>query len=134
MNFRLTFERKHRVLMAQASGVIASQDLIDLDMASVAFLAGEEKADGPSVRGVYDFTEIAAITVPQTMAMARGSRSAIVRGQRVLVQSRRLSCGIVDAFKQSQALSGNNLLAVVDSLDEAFALLSLNEPHFEKIG
>ena len=114
MNFRLAFERTHRVLMAQASGVIATQDLVDLDLASVAFLAREEKADGPSIRGLYDFSEIAAITVPQTKAMARGSRAAIVRGQRVMVQSRTLACGIMETFTQSQTLSGNNLLAVVD--------------------
>jgi hypothetical protein len=99
-----------------------------------AFLAREETADEPSIRGLYDFSEVAAIAVPQTKAAERGSRSAIVRGQRVMVQSRTLACSLVETFVQSQRLAGDNLLAVVDSLDEAHALLGLNAPHFEVIG
>jgi hypothetical protein len=131
MSFVLAFERTHRILWAKATGVIATQDLIDLDMASISFLAREEKAAGPSIRGLYDFSEMAAIVVPQTQAAARGTRSAIVRGQRVIVKSRTAMCGNVEAFVQSQRLAGSNLLTVVDSLDEAHALLGLNAPHFE---
>ena len=132
MKFSLAFERTHRVLRARATGVIATQDLVDLDMASISFLAREERPNGPPIRALYDFSEIAAIAVPQTKAAARGSRSAIVRGQRVMVQSRTLACGIVQTFVQSQRLAGNKL-AVVDSLDEAHALLGLTAPHFEAI-
>ena len=132
MKFSLAFERTHRVLRARATGVIATQDLVDLDIASISFLAREERPNGPPIRALYDFSEIAAIAVPQTKAAARGSRSAIVRGQRVMVQSRTLACGIVQTFVQSQRLAGNKL-AVVDSLDEAHALLGLSAPHFEAI-
>ena len=45
MKFLLTFERRHRVLKAKAAGVIATQDLLDLDVALIAFLAREETAD-----------------------------------------------------------------------------------------
>jgi hypothetical protein len=131
MSFVLAFERAHRVLWAKATGVIATQDLIDLDMASISFLAREERADGPPIRGLYDFSEMSAIVVPQTKAAARGSRSAIVRGQRVMVKSRTATCGIVETFTQSQRLAGSNLLAVVDSLAEAHALLGLSAPRFE---
>ena len=132
MKFSLAFERTHRVLRARATGVIATQDLVDLDIASISFLAREERPNGPPIRALYDFSEIAAIAVPQTKAAARGSRLAIVRGQRVMVQSRTLACGIVQTFVQSQRLAGNKL-AVVDSLDEAHALLGLSAPHFEAI-
>ena len=134
MKFLLAFERRHRVLRAKAAGVIASQDLLDLDNASIAFLAREETADRPSIRGLYDFSEVAAVAVPQTKAAERGNRSAIVRGQRVMVKSRTIACSLVETFVQSQRLAGDNLLAVVDSLDEAHALLGLNAPHFEVIG
>jgi hypothetical protein len=134
MNFFLAFERTHRVLRAKAAGVIATQDLLDLDVALIAFLAREEAADGPPIRGLYDFSEIAAIAVPQTMAAERGSRAAMLRGQRVMVQSQTLECSLVETFVQSQRLAGDNLLAVVDSLDEAHALLGLNAPHFEAVG
>jgi hypothetical protein len=134
MKFLLTFERRHRVLKAKAAGVIASQDLLDLDNALISFLAREETADTPSIRGLYDFSEIAAIAVPQTKAAERGSRSSIVRGQRVLVQSQATACSLVETFVQSQRLAGDNHLTVVDSLDEAHALLGLNGPLFEVIG
>lgn len=133
MKFSLAFEPKHRVLRAKATGVIATQDLLDLDMALIAFLAREEKADGPSIRGLYDFTEIAAMAVPQTKAAERGSRPAILRGQRVMVQSRTIACGIMETFVQRQRLAGDKLLAVVDSLREAHALLGLDAPHFKII-
>jgi len=132
MKFSLAFERTHRVLRARATGVIATQDLVDLDIASISFLAREERPNGPPIRALYDFSEIAAIAVPQTKAAARGSRLAIVRGQRVMVQSRTLACGIVQTFVKTQRLAGNKL-AVVDSLDEAHALLGLSAPHFEAI-
>jgi hypothetical protein len=68
MKFLLAFERTHRVLRAKAAGVIATQDLLDLDIALIAFLAREETAEGPSIRGLYDFSEVAAVAVPQTKA------------------------------------------------------------------
>ena len=110
MKFLLAFERTHRVLRVKAAGVIATQDLLDLDIALIAFLAREQTADGPPIRGLYDFSEVAAIAVPQTKAAERGSRSAIVRGQRVMVQSRTLACSLVETFVQSQRLAGDNLL------------------------
>ena len=88
MTFTLAIERKHRVLRAKAIGIIASQDLVDLDNASIAILSHDDGANGTPYRGLYDFSEVAAVAVPQTQAAARGSRSAIVRGQRVMVQSR----------------------------------------------
>ena len=133
MAFMLAFERKHRVLKAKATGVIATQDLIDLDIASIAFLSREETRAGPPIRGLYDFSEVAAITVPQTKAAARGSQMAIVRGQRVMVRSQTITCNVVDVFAQSQRLAGDNLLAIVDSLDEASALLGLSTLSFEVI-
>jgi hypothetical protein len=50
MKFLLAFERTHRVLRAKAAGVIATQDLLDLDIALIAFLAREETAYEPSIR------------------------------------------------------------------------------------
>jgi hypothetical protein len=85
MTFILAFECTHQVHRAKATGVIATQDLLDLDMASISLLARAETADEASIRGLYDFGEVAAIAVPQTKAAARGSRSAIVRGQRAMV-------------------------------------------------
>ena len=134
MVFLLAFERTHRVLRATAKGVIATEDLEALDIASIALLSREGMGNGPPIRGLYDFSGAAAITVPQTKAAARGSRAAIVRGQRVLVQSQAIIGCVVETFAQSQRLAGDNFLTVVDSIEEAHALLGLNAPNFEAIG
>src|SRR4029450_4551926 len=134
MTFLLAFERTHRVLKAKAEGVIATQDLLDLDIALIAFLAREETADRPSIRGLYDFSEVAALAVPQTKAAERGRLPPVLRGHRVMVQSQTLACSLVETFVQSQRLAGDNHLVVVNSLDEANALLGLNAPNLEAIG
>jgi hypothetical protein len=134
MVFFLAFERTHRVLRATATGVIATQDLESLDIASIALLSREQTADGRSIRGLYDFSEAAAIAVPQTTVAARGSRPAIVRGPRVMVQSRTITCDVMETFLQSQRSVGDSLLTVVASLDEAHAVLGLNAPKFENVG
>ena len=133
MAFFLAFERTHRVLRATATGVIATQDLEALDIASIVFLSREQTTDGPPIRGLYNFRDVAAIAVPQTTAAARGSCPAIVRGPRVMVQSRTIRCDVMETFLQSQRLAGGSLLTVVASLDEAHAILGLNAPNFELI-
>ena len=131
MTFLLAFERSHRVFRAKADGVIATQDLLDLDTELIAFLAREESADQPPIRGLYDFSAVTAFAVPQTRAAERGNRAPILRGQRVWVPSS--ACSLVEAFVHSQRQSGDNHLAVVESIGEAHALLGLEAPHFEDI-
>jgi hypothetical protein len=133
MSFVLSFERTHRVVRATAAGVIASQDLHDLDMALVTFLARAETVDGPTIRAVFDFSQVAALAVPETMTAQRASRPAVVRGQRVMVRSRMGTCSIVDTLLHSQRMAGGNQMAVVESLDAAHAFLGMAAPHYEDI-
>jgi hypothetical protein len=133
MTFLLAVERKHRVIRARAIGVIASRDLIDLDMASIALLSHEEQSNGALYRGLYDFSEAAGISVSKTRVSARSSRKAVIRGLRVMVRSGVIDCGIVGTLVYSQSLAGDNRLMVVDSVDEAYALLGLHSPNFESI-
>jgi hypothetical protein len=133
MTFQLAFEHAHRVIKATAVGVIATQHLLDLDRALIAFLSREMLTDTASLRVLYDFSEITAIAVPQTMVEERGSLPAIVRGQRVMVQSRAVPCNLVQSFIQSQRRAGNHQLTVVASLEEAHALLGLKAPQFDAI-
>ena len=133
MAFVLAFERSHRVLRAKAGGVIATQDLLDLDAELIALLAREEGPDLPPVRGLYDFSEVAAFAIPQTKAAERGNRPAIMRGQRVMVQSQASGCSLLETFAQGQRQAGNSHLAVVNSVSEAHALLGLAEPQFQDL-
>ena len=134
MTFLLAFERSHRVLRAKAAGVVATQDLLDLEAELIGFLAREETADQPAIRGLYDFSDVEAFAVPQTKAAERGNRPSILRGQRVMVQARASGCNLMETFTQGQRQSGDNHLAVVNSVDEAHALLGMAAPHFEDVG
>jgi hypothetical protein len=134
MAFHLAFERTHRVLRATADGVVATQDLLDLDIELIAFLAREETSDQPPIRGLYDFSAAEAFAVPQTKAAERGNRPAFMRGQRVIVPSRAAACSLVDTFVQGQRQTGDNQITVARSVDEAHALLGLDAPKFEDIG
>jgi len=133
MAFLLAFERSHRVLWAKACGVIATQDLLDLDVELIAFLAREETTDRPPIRGLYDFSRASAFAVPQTKAAERGNRRALLRGQRVIVPSQVTACGLMEVFVQGQSQAGDSHLAVAESIDEAHALLGLDAPRFEDI-
>jgi hypothetical protein len=133
MTFLLSFERSYRVLRAKADGVIATQDLLDLDAELIAFLAREEGSDLPPIRGLYDFSEVAAFAIPQTKAAERGSRPALMRGQRVMVQSQTIGCSLIETFTQGQRQVGDGDLAVVNSVDEAHAVLGMDAPHFEDV-
>ena len=133
MAFVLEFERSHRVLRARAEGVVATQDLVDLDYELIAFLAREETSHLPPIRGLYDFSDVAAFAIPQTKAAERGGRPAIMRGQRVMVQSLKTGCNLLETFTQGQRQVGDTLLAVVNSVDEGHALLGMEAPHFETI-
>jgi hypothetical protein len=133
MVFLLAFERSHRVLRAKADGVVATQDLLDLDGELIAFLAREEASGLPPIRGLYDFSDVAAFAIPQTRAAERGSRPAIMRGQRVMVQSQATGCSLLEIFTQGQRQAGDAHLTVVNSVNEAHALLGMMTPQFEDV-
>ena len=134
MPFSLAFERSYRVLRAKADGVIATQDLLDLDGELIAFLAREEAPALPTIRGLYDFSKVAAFAIPQTRAAERGSRPSILRGQRVIIQSSTMACGLLDTFTQGSRQAGDTPLSVVASVNEAHELLGMAKPHFEDVG
>src|SRR5258708_33925379 len=111
MTFLLAFERSHRVLRAKADGVIATQDLLDLEAELIAFLAREEGSDLPPIRGLYDFSEVAAFAIPQTKAAERGTRQSILRGQRVMVQAQASGCSPMETSTQGQRQGASTPLA-----------------------
>jgi hypothetical protein len=51
-----------------------------------------------------------------------------------MVQAQATGCSLMETFTQGQRQVGDNHLAVVNSIDEAHALLGLDTPHFEDIG
>ena len=51
-----------------------------------------------------------------------------------MVPSRTAACSLVQTLVHGQRLVGVNQMAVVESLDEAHALLGMDAQHYEDIG
>jgi hypothetical protein len=86
-----------------------------------------------AMRGLYDFHDVEAIAVPATRIAERGRRPAIVREQRVMVAPRRSGETFGMRFRNHQGIGGDGNLAIVRTLEDAYALLDLVPPHFEPV-
>jgi len=117
--------------MARVGGIFASDDMTELDNAVIRFLSRQH--DDALVRGLYDFTEVQAISVPASKFAERGLRPPIVRGLRILVAPAGASEGFGTSFRYQQRTAGNSQPTIVATLAEAFALLGLENPNFEPV-
>ena len=124
----LAFDRKNRVLRVTVSGIFASDEMVELDRVVIGFIARHGQ-----MRGIYDYTDVEAIAVPQTRLLQRAQQPAIMRGQRVIVASRVLGGEGARAYGRYQREAGEKEAAVVDTLEAAYRLLGLAEPRFEPV-
>jgi len=85
------------------------------------------------MRGIYDYTDVEAIAVPQTRLVQRAQQPAIMRDQRVIVASRVLGGEGARAYGRYQREAGEKEAAVVDTLEAAYRLLELDNPRFEPV-
>jgi hypothetical protein len=126
----LSFEPRHRVLMAEVTGIFSSQDMAELDAAVILFLS---RLGDASVRAVFDFSAVEAFAVPESKIAERALRPPIVRGQRVLVAPSSSNEGFAAQFRHLQRIAANNEPMIVGSVAEAFAALMLEQPSFEPV-
>lgn len=124
----LAFDRSNRVLRVIVSGIFASTDMEEIDRTVISFLAREG-----SVRSIYDYSEIEAVALPHSRLVQRAQQPAIVRDQRVIVASRILGGDGARTYGRYQREAGEKDPAVVDSLEDAYVFLGLNEPQFEPV-
>jgi hypothetical protein len=127
--FALFYERRHNVVLTRVSGVLSSEDLNGHDRALLNFLAGKE-----GVRGLYDFSSIEALAVPISKINQRGQRPAIIDGMRVVVAPPG-AAGLDFASRLADQLraAGHREPQIVATLAEAYRLLELDNPQFERI-
>jgi hypothetical protein len=127
--FALFYERRHNVVLTRVSGVLSSEDLNGHDRALLNFLAGKE-----GVRGLYDFSSIEALAVPISKINQRGQRPAIIDGMRVVVAPPG-AAGLDFASPLADQLrtAGHRQAQIVATLAEAYRLLELDNPQFERI-
>jgi hypothetical protein len=125
----LFYERRHKVVLTRVSGVFSSEDLNEHDRALLNFRAGKE-----GVRGLYDFSSIEALAVPISKINQRGQGPAIIDGMRVVVASPG-AAGLDFASRIADQLraAGHREPQIVATLAEAYRLLELDNPQFERI-
>ena len=128
----LYYERRHNVVMTKVTGVLSSDDLDAHDLSVLLFLAGLMAGEKP-VRGLYDFSGVVALAVPASRINQRGQRPAIIEGQRVVVAPPGAAgAEWVARLAEQRRSAGLRLATVVATLEEAYRVLGLDNPQFER--
>jgi hypothetical protein len=122
----LAFDRKHRVLLVTVSGIFASEDLDEFDRKMLDFVAREG-----TVRTIIDYKSVQAMAVPETR-LAQRAQQPLLLPDRILVAPGELGA-TARAYGLLQQQAGRKQAAVVEVLEEAFALLGLRNPRFEPV-
>jgi hypothetical protein len=124
----LAYDRRHRVLRVTISGIFASQDMDEVDLTVIEFVARQGQ-----VRCIFDYTEVEAFAVPESLMARRAQQPLIVREQRVIVASRVAGGEAARVYVRYQREAGQREAAIVDSLEDAYQLLRLRNPRFEAV-
>jgi hypothetical protein len=123
----LAFDRRHRVLRVAISGIFSSEDLEEMDNAMVEFVARHGQ-----VRGIFDYTEVAAFAVPDSRLAERAQQPSAIQ-QRIVVASRVSGGERARTYARYRREAGQQQATIVGSLEEAYAVLGLRNPRFEPV-
>ena len=127
--FSLLFDSSHRVLLAQFTGVLSSEDIMGLDKALAAFVARNGLA-----HGILDFSSVQANAVPRSFLAWRARLSPILLGQeRIIVAPQQEIYELACAYAAQQRDFGNLEGQIVRILDEAYLALDLKQPDFRPL-
>jgi hypothetical protein len=120
------FDRKARILLVSVSGIFASEDLDEFDRAILDFVAREGR-----VRAIIDYTAVQAMAIPESRLTQRAQHPLVVP-DRILVAPHELG-NVARAYGLMQREAGKQQAAVVETIEEALALLGLKNPRFEPV-
>jgi hypothetical protein len=127
--FRLAFEDRYRVFLARFTGIYVSEDVTDLQRVLTSFVAEH----GP-VHGLFDYTEVEAVAVPQSLIAHHAGIPQISPGyERVFVTPLREMYDLARAYAVQQRELGNKEPQIVTSMWDAYRLLGLDRPNFREI-
>jgi hypothetical protein len=124
---KLAFDRKSRVLQVTVFGIFGSEDLDELDNAVIEFVARH----GP-VRGIFDYSNVDAIAVPDSRLAQRAQQPEAIE-QRVVVTSRVMGGERARTYARYRREASQRHPVIVDSLAEAYDFLDLRNPRFEPV-
>jgi hypothetical protein len=127
--FSLSFDSKHRVLLAQFEGVLSSEDIRGLDKALAAFVARHGLA-----RGILDFSSVQANAVPRSFLMWRARLPQVLLGQeRIIVAPQQEIYELACSYATQQRDFGNIQGQIVRALGDAYLALDLKQTDFRPV-
>jgi hypothetical protein len=100
----------------------------EVDLTVIEFVARQGQ-----VRCIFDYTEVEAFAVPESLMARRAQQPLIVREQRVIVASRVAGGEAARVYVRYQREAGQREAAIVDNLEDAYLLLRLRNPRFEAV-
>jgi hypothetical protein len=123
----LAMDRSNGVLLVTFSGFVTVESLTELDGKLKSFVAREG-----TMPTVIDFSGVESVNVDAPTLTIRGrGRSLVPEQPCVFVASNPLLSGLLLIYAANPDHSGEYPASIVDSLGEAFKLLSLRKPKFE---
>jgi hypothetical protein len=131
--FTLSFERFHGVVRLKFTGLLTHHDLDMIDPVLVGLAGGAYAAIGSTMRCLYDMTEVSAVMVPQKRFAERASKPAIGNMMRIVVAPPWAGESFGESYRLARGLWSHDQPTIVESLDEAYALLGVVIPHFEPL-
>jgi hypothetical protein len=127
--FTLAYDERYKAVLVRFTGVFSSEDVAALDAAGFEFTARK----GPS-HWLLDFTAVESVALPMSKLMLRGRQPPISPGhERVYIVQSPQTLEMARAFNAQQALAGSSGLHIVTTLEEACALLGLDDPRFDPV-
>jgi hypothetical protein len=123
----LAYDRRHRILRVTVSGIFSSEDMEEMDHATVQFVARHGQ-----VRGIFDYTDVAAFAVPDSLLAERAQQPSAIQ-QRIVVASRVSGGERARTYGRYRREAGQPQATIVGSLEEAYAVLGLRNPRFEPV-
>jgi hypothetical protein len=127
---RLLFEPRQKVMLLEFSGTLTLADVVRADSLVASFMAGQPQ-DMP---GIADVSRVEKFSVTSAQVSGRAQQPQLRRGQRrVYVAATPEAYGLCRMFAAFQAARGNAEPEVVRSMQEACALLGLDDPRFEPV-
>ena len=119
--------------MTRVSGVLSSEDIAEHDRAVLLFLAGLFASER-EVRGLYDFSGVEALAVPLSKITQRGQRPAVIDGYRVVVApASAAGLDFVRLIVNDLRAAGHREPVIAETLEEAYRLLGLENPQFDRV-
>src|SRR5262249_2940674 len=129
--FSVSFDRVHKVLRLDFSGLFTTEDLDAIDPLLIRFLGGEDRFR-EQIRILYDATAIQALAVPQRRFAQRAAKAAIGNVMRVIAApSWATLANFGSSYRAAQSIWPHSQPVIVPTLPDAFRLLSLVHPQFD---